>query len=701
MMKKIVLRKILCLLIVLFTTIALFNVKTLNASAPYKTRTVNRYDEIVETQDAYDPILNIKSFKVGESLETFNKPQDLFIDSDDYYYIADTDNKRIVVLDNEFKFVVMFGSDKLLSPRGIFVRDNNIYVADFGDKNNPETGRVYVYSFDKETKEVLLKNEFGRPESELLKIDKFLYRPMKIAVDSNNTMYIVSQGSSNGVLLVNQNNRFLNYFAPNSSSGTFADLVKNFIYGENEKVILTKNIAPAPENVYLNDSGYIYTVSTVKLSKNDLSDALKKVNVGGLNFYPVEMNGASSYVDTWASNHKTVYALTKSGYIYEYDIEGNLLFMFSGPIDTDEQLGLFKSASSIAVDSKDNLYVIDDSQSSIQVFRKTLFTSKVHNALELYMSGKYIESSSLWEDVLRYNSLFDLAHKGLGMAYYLEHDYKMAMEKFEIANAKEEYSEAFWEQRNLWIMNNIQYVIYSVVALALVIIVLKKTNRKYSYLDGVKNKIVKIKENDVISRILIMNKFLSKPLDAVYYVRHDKKIKLYNAFIVLLLLTVIYIFYLTSTGFLFTTVILEKTILLKEITKIVLPIVLFIISNYLVTSLMSGEGTLRCITINTLGSLMPIVVMMPFIIIVSNMITNNESFIYYFSLTVMFIWSIVLLFVVMKETHNFTAKQTLASFILTIFMMLIIIIVCILLYLVVSQVVSFFVDLFKEVVFRG
>ena len=183
--------------------------------------------------------------------------------------------------------------------------------------------------------------------------------------------------------------------------------------------------------------------------------------------------------------------------------------------------------------------------------------------------------------------------------------------------------------------------------------------------------------------------------------KDDKRIKLYNAFIVLALVVGIYLLSLVFTGFLFTDVVLEKTILLKELTKVILPIVLFIVSNYLISSLMSGEGSFKSIAINTMGSLMPIVVVMPWIILVSNALTLNEGFLYYFPLVVMFMWAGVLLFVVIKETHNFSVKKTIVNFLLTALMMFVLIIAIILLYLVFAQLFGFFVDMFKEVIFRG
>ena len=686
--------------IVLMFIVVSFTSLSLNASAPYTTRTVNRYGEVIETQGAYDPIQNILEFTKDGEAETFSGPKDIFIDSEDYFYICDTDHKRIVILDKDWNYITEFGKDDLIQPNGIFVRDEFVYVADFGDALNNYSGKIAVYSFDKGEKKATLVKTFSRPEGALMEVDDFLYRPMKIAVDKNYTMYIVSHGSSNGVLLVNSENRFLNFFAPNSSTGTFMDLVKKYLYGENENVILTKKIAPAPENVMLDDSGYIYTV-TQTIVQNGLGDTLKKVNIGGLNFYSNEMIVSSDFVDSWASHHKTIYALTAGGTINEYDIEGNLLLSFAGKRKNDDQLGLFQSASAIAVASNDDLYVVDDTAGSIQVFRKTEFTYNVHKALELYISGKYEESKGLWEEVLRYNSMFDLAHKGIGMAYYLERDYTKAMEKFEIANAKEEYSEAFWEARNIWIMQNITKVAIIFVSALVICIVIAKTNKKYQYLAVVTGPIKKFSEKPKVKSILVMFKFIRHPLDAVYYVRYDKKIKIYNALIVLVLIVAIYLLSLVFTGFLFTDVVLEKTILVKELTKVILPIVLFIVSNYLISSLMSGEGSFKSIAVNTMGSLMPIVVVMPWIILISNALTLNEGFLYYFPLVVMFMWTGVLLFVVIKETHNFSVKKTIVNFLLTLLMMFVLIIAIILLYLVFAQLFGFFVDMVKEVIFRG
>jgi hypothetical protein len=155
-----------------------------------------------------------------------------------------------------------------------------------------------------------------------------------------------------------------------------------------------------------------------------------------------------------------------------------------------------------------------------------------------------------------------------------------------------------------------------------------------------------------------------------------------------------------GTGFLFNDVIIERTILLKEAFKIVIPIVAFVVANYLTSSLLEGEGTFRGIFLTTMASLTPIIVIYPFLIIISNFLTYNESFIYYFGITIMLVWSAVLLFIANKELHNYSVKRNIFNFLVTFLLMVVLIIACILVYMIIAQVVSFVSDIVKEVIFR-
>ena len=666
-----------------------------NAENPFITKTVNRFNELVETQDAYESVLKLKN--LGDY--TFNKPSDIFIDQEDYIYIADTNNKQIVILDPEYNVINFFGSTELISPRGVYVRNNVIYVADYG-ASDIVNGKVVLYNLDRDTYTVSLKEIRECPESEVLRLSNFKYRPEKISVDTNLTMYVVVEGSYSGVLTINDNNKFISYFAPNNVTVDLKTRITRFLYGDNEKVLLRDVLPTPPYNVHIDDSGYIYTV-TQTIVQNDLGDTLKKVNIGGLNFYPVEMLAASNFVSCWSGKYGNVYAATKNGFIYEYDIEGNILFIFGGKIVDMDQLGLFESAAGIAVNSNDELLILDQNNNSIQVFRPTSFTNTLHQALGLFNEGRYEESQSLFEQVLVYNSMSDIAHKGIGLAHFMKGSYKEALAEFKLANDKKNYSEAYWEIRNVWISTNILPIFIVIMLIIITIFALSIINRKKKLSIAFSSVMAKANEKKWIKDGLLMFKIIRHPLDAAYYFKTDKKLRYYNGLIVLVLVFFIYILGLTSTGFIFNNVVLERTILLKEAFKILIPIILFVLANYLSSSLLEGEGTFKAIFLSTMACFMPIIVIYPILILVSNFLTFSESFIYYFGLFIMIAWSLTLLLVVNKNIHNYTFKKMILNILMTLLLMLVLLIVAILCYLMVSQVVLFIKDIIQEVIFNG
>jgi len=97
---------------------------------------------------------------------------------------------------------------------------------------------------------------------------------------------------------------------------------------------------------------------------------------------------------------------------------------------------------------------------------------------------------------------------------------------------------------------------------------------------------------------------------------------------------------------------------------------------------------------------MPVFLIYPFVIIISNYITLNESFLYTIGGTVMLAWVGILIFFNIKETHNYSVGQTFINLFLTILMMVIIIVVMIMVYLMVIQVTNFVTDIIKEVILR-
>ena len=705
MKNKKVIKRIIQIAIALTIFMAFFALqKSYNAASPYNTYTPNRYGELTKTQDAYEPF---SSFKISYNNLEINDAQDMVFDEYDNLFIVDSGNKRGLVLDSSMNVVTSFGeAEDLAYPRGIFVikaeEENKeyIYITDYNQADT-ESGKVVRYIYDLTTQVVTLDKVMGKPASWILETDNYVYKPIKVAVSDNYYMYVTAEGSTSGVLMINDKNEFITYFASNSAKFTLWERIEYFFYGDNEKANLVKKIAAAPFNVMLDGSGYVYTITQSTIEADNESDNFKKVNTGGVNYFPDKMWGSKNFVDSYYGKYSNTYALTEDGSIFEYDNEGNLLFKFGGYGYGKDLYGLFSSTSSIALDSKDYIYVIDDTRNNLQVFKPTLYCDLVHQALKLYTEAKYEEAKELWNEVLRYNSMFDLAHKGMGLAYYMEGNYEESLREFYIANDKVNYSDAYWEIRNLYLIDKLSIYILIALILVLVVTALILTNRKYKYLEVVKYPFKKAMDVKLVNQTLYSFRFIRHPEDAVYETRKNNRATILSSTIILFILFAEYLLGLVYTGFIFNNTIIEETILLREGVKIVLPIFLFIVGNYLMSSLMEGEGRFKDIYVSVIGALTPIIIMYPIIILISNVLTNQEAFLYTFLIVVMFIWTGLLLFMNIKNTHNYTVTQTFINLLLTVFMLVILILVILVVYVMIYQVYSFFEDIIKEVIINA
>jgi hypothetical protein len=154
------------------------------------------------------------------------------------------------------------------------------------------------------------------------------------------------------------------------------------------------------------------------------------------------------------------------------------------------------------------------------------------------------------------------------------------------------------------------------------------------------------------------------------------------------------------TGFIFSTQRVEEINLFLEIVTFFVPITLFVVTNYLVSTITDGEGRFRHVYIGTIYSLAPIIVFLLPITIISNVLTFNEAFIYHFSMQIMIVWSLIILFIMIKEVHDFAFTETIRNILITIFGMFIMVLVFFVVYVLLDQVYDFVYTVIQEVILR-
>ena len=161
------------LLLLITGSILGFNPSVARAETAYRTYTQDGYGNYVETQTGYEPIRTISY--VGEL--SLNRPTDMKLGSNDYIYIADSGNQRIVILNAEGEFEREIKHEAFKYPSGLFVAENGrLYVAD------ESAGTVFV--FDEKDELVHL---FERPEAVSFGKNA-TFSPTKLAVEDRKSV---------------------------------------------------------------------------------------------------------------------------------------------------------------------------------------------------------------------------------------------------------------------------------------------------------------------------------------------------------------------------------------------------------------------------------------------------------------------------------------------------------------------------------
>lgn len=649
------------------------------ADTAYKTITVDKNGDYIETQNAYNPVATIE--KIDN--EILNKPADLAIKGDKMY-IADTGNKRIIVSTLDGGLISVIGSDILQEPCGIFIANNgDIFVADSTAK------AVFAFSGEGE----LLK-KYEKPDSILYGADQS-FIPLKVAADTNDNLYISSKGNSNGIVQLSRSTgEFLGYFGANDVTVSLWEKIMDAIFTEEQKSQLRQTIPASISNLTVDNRGVVYTMTDIETEQ-----VIRKLNMSANNMLENNISFPNPS-DVAIGNIGNIYATTRNGYILEFNSEGDLIFVFGGFDDGSQRIGLFGTISAIAVSSDDRLFVLDDTSGQIQTFEPTEFTVSVHTALELYQDGKYIESKKPWKKVLLMNNLFDYAHKGIAESYYMEEDYAAAIEHFKLSNDKEGVSKAFTELRNAKIREHIFLILgilVAVLATGYVLIVLK---RKTTVLAPVGAKMKKATDVPTIKKLLFLFEIPKNPMDAYYGIKRENKVSVLSASILYVLFVIIYLADKYLRGYIFSSVTIGQYSVFKDAALIVGILILAVLCHYLICSITEGEASLKNVYCGIVYSLMPYLLLRPAVIILTHVLTENEVFIINFINVVIYACTIALLVVMVSELGAYKAKETAKCIFWTLFAFFVAIVVIFILYVMTKQTVQFVSQIYSEVIYR-
>jgi hypothetical protein len=199
-----------------------------------------------------------------------------------------------------------------------------------------------------------------------------------------------------------------------------------------------------------------------------------------------------------------------------------------------------------------------------------------------------------------------------------------------------------------------------------------------------------------INTVLFAFSVARHPLDSYYYMKRKEKGSLPGAAINFLFFFAAYLIFQISKGFVVQLAEIEDMDFTVIIGGFIGLYLLFVICNYLVTSINDGDGGIVDIFKLVSYSMFPLSVTLLAVTVVSHIMTENEVFLLMFMLVGGFAWSGALLWLGLQEVHNYSFSNTFKSLLFTVVFMLIAIIVLFNMTILFSQFVQFVEAIVRE-----
>ncbi len=714
-------KKILCTffaILMVVTSLAL----PASVGSAYQTYVYDVYGDPLYSPDAYTAIQSVGSDYMGLELPIEN-PGDMVTDDNKNVYIADTGNNRIVVLDQYYKFnfaISTFSNDQgvpdsLSAPQGVFVSEPNekygklIWVCDTG------SNRIVVF------------DEFGKfqkiieePESSLFDQDS-VYKPVAIAVDAYNRLYVVSSTTYQGIIVMTDDGEFTGFIGAQAVQMSAWDIIWRRFQTKEQREASEIKVSTEFNNIAINkDKNLVYvttstidegavqgaitgkdkkgTNSPVKLLNANGSEIMRRngfwMPAGEIDFSTRStdtIRGVSTIIDAAVGPEDTWSIIDeKRNRIYTYDFNGNLLFAFG---DNGTMLGNLGSIEAIAYQGT-NMLILDKTNDNITVFQRTEYGNILLDAIKAESTQDFDLAISLWTDVLKRNSNFDSAYVGIGQAMYRNKDYANSLVYFESAYDTANWSNSYKEIRKEWMSTYFLLLLLIIVAVIIGLMFffkwMAKINRKTA---------VSGKKRTFGQELAYGFHIIFHPFDGFWDLKHEKRGSVRGAVFFIVLAIATFYYQAIGQGYLLDPF-ANLASIWAQVFGVLVPLFLFVLANWCLTTLFEGEGSFKDIFIAAGYCLLPIPMLVIPATIYSNFCVSTETDIIGLIGTLAFIWLGILLFFGTMVTHDYSMGKNVITVLGTVVGMVFIMFIAVLFTTLVGKIVSLITNIVDEIQYR-
>ena len=722
-------KKLISIISLLFVLVMVVSVIPVGAAKAYQTYTYSIDGKALYSPDAYTAVKTIDSAAMGLST-ALNTATDVMVDAEKNVYIVDRDGSRIVCLDRYYRLrfeITTFINDQGIEdgfskPEGIFVTADRyengklkypgrIFVCD------TQASRIVTFDLDGNFDSII-----AEPESELID-DDAIYAPVAIAVDNYDRLFVVSDQTNEGIIVMTDEGEFTGFIgAQQSVTSVWDEIWKRFQTDEQKESNLTVISYPY-NNIAVNERGFVYATIYAEELTSQMASAItgqdktgtyapcKLLNPAGdeimrrNGFWPpageIEIGkaldenyiGVSKVTDVACGPEQTWTLVDQlRNKLYTYDYDGNLLFAFG---DKGSQLGNLTTIQSVVYQG-DTLLVLDGTKTNMRlvVFNRTEYGDVLIEALHYQNIREYDAAIESWKEILMRNSNYDAAYVGIGQALFRSGAYEEALDYYKSAYDTENYSNAYKELRKQWMSSFFLLIPVAVVVICLLIGKFMRYAAKINKAAAVSGKKHTFKEE-----ILFVFHLMFHPFDAFWDLKHEKRGSVRAATVYVALAVVAMFYRSVGRGYVMNPQGEYSTIFMQALV-ILIPVFLFAISNWCLTTLFEGEGSFRDIYIAIGYSLMPLVLTIVPTTLASNFIVASEADLLSLIVTIGAIWTGFLIFFGMMVTHGYNIPKNLVTTLGTIVGMAFIMFLAILFTSLMMDMVTFVTNIVSEITYR-
>ena len=722
--------KLIKIIVLALLATLVFGAVTASAFESYNTYTYSIDGEPLDSPAAYttsaQEVYNSTDMKLTVKFGNLKikSSSDIATDEEGRVYVTDPEADRIVVLSEHFEVINVIseyvnenGKEcKLENPRGVFATnpsvsatgEDNIYVADTGNKQ--------IVVFDGETFEYV--RTIAKPADSIVAAEA--YDPQAVAVDLYGRIFIASPSTYEGIMVLSSEGEFAGYIgAQKITLSPMEAIWRRFQIMMGQEDTMSR-ISTAFNNITVDNDGFVY--ATINFSEPaDLNQQLKALTSKSATYSPVKKlnstgreimkrNGffdpsgevgvlsagqLSTIVDVAIGPERTWTILdTKRSRLFTYNENGDLLFAFG---DMGDQCGNGEALRSIAyqqIDGVNYLLTLDNAVGgSIKITRysPTEYCNTIIEAIHNENQHNHSVSIDYWQDVLTMNNNFDLAYIGIGKALYNQGKYDDAQEMLESAYETSYWSKAEAEKRKdiiaQWMVPLVILIIAVLAAFFWFLGWAKKKNKATS---------LKVGRKTYWEELLYAFHLVFHPFDGFWDLKHEKRGSVRAASTIIALTIAAFAYQAIGQGYSFNPRDNYSSIFV-QILSIGVPVILWTVSNWCLTTLFDGEGSFKDIYIATGYSLAPLPLFVVISTVLTNVLTASEGSIPTMLITIAFVWVVILIFFGTLVTHDYTINKNFITILGTIVAAAVIMFVAILFSSLVVKMVSFVIALATEV----